>query len=1624
VRISDADQVTYAGESVTVIFGDLPIEHGISIRFLRTPVNLDASQSIKDVTAIYSVEGAIWADPIIESPQVFLPSLPIDDPSYAFAVRITQGQGTYLNDNFPRLDVPSPLAGLGYYIDFDADIFYFAQRKNLILVPIIQRTSDIPLPDPLVLPSNLVLERETGPGTGIYIPLVFGTTALFNPTSGILSLTIKQGQIIVNGTNASFSGTTFTDLQADFASVLPGHLIEVSTTAAKGIYTVANVVNPTTILTDVPASSPVTGAAYSIRQSREVLADRYFDEVVLLDPSTKVERLRSLGLATNSPRLNIPTAYTNASGFRFGPASVNQFATVVLVPNDGAFTSLAANTVEISEQTGNLNFSIANLGTETFWMRELVPETDYVLQAGLGLIQFTDRMLSLEEIRITYTTQPPSTDPPTEPDPPQQEYGRFLIRKELTQDHPTPTSTLSFNAAGLKVTGDPSPAVFRGGRPQQFGVQCTVDITTSTITFLADSQLTDALPHGAIVGPDERVYIDYYVTQAVGGEKTLTVLHPPILTSVVNIAELDGNGDPNNQFTVHGNHTLSFPANYLLRIEKEQVYLIGSSTYNPTTDETTVTLYGDQKFQDSFTDPTVYVSSGVTPISYFVTELQSYEAIARGSNTFLISGDKTLAYRMGTVLMFTDGGFTFTDFLQVSGSSYDAQTDRTMIMLTANAIREYISGSQLLLHSVRPIFEPPVAEVQTSLVPVLTEPYTVYRRKDLEPGAILTSLTDYTIDNSGRIVFTSPLQSKEEFSIFYTGLDVAEVGINIRASYTCQIAPNSTNGLAGQILLAGSDTDPYSIFSPDTFYYRVETMTNFRGEYAQELEAEASSGSSGPRTENIAQPQLFEQGRPSLYFEEKHLANQDIIARSSLLFYNDSVNLLEAYLRALDGRVVGNNDGLLLFDGTTGAQHPPGPVTNQIDDVIKVSDAPYEITFPPFSVTSIGTFQKYYIPGSRSRFYPTNKNFYAVSAVTPTTETGDEVADTGSTNVTLVSGLHTRLAWAVVMESTRFSGPNLLKVDNAMGSDEFARPPFQNGMKCVVQRRNGSFINDSSSPVTVTGVTATTLSISGLAGVANVGATIYRSPIDDSAQIGADELIYYLLSRDYSFNGESGQITYIEQIASLSNTPLVEEQALSGKINLNNVLTAPLKFPALYGGIPDDDGDLSFPIQTPDPVSEQNGYLYAEDQIIHKPPPFTGILRGLTTPPFVSVGNLDPTRTIITNVAGPFPPPIPEVHDLVRILTGLNGPSYFVRVTAVGANTVTVDTPFAVVDSGFTYEIAVSSYAIGGIAVIVTPTRINDVLALFLTTAKVGYTVVFKSGPNNGERRQIIDIVNNTTLDLDKPLPSMVGASYRLDDSLATYGGTTNDYLLALNNALLGELTVYPDEQVYILDFLDQVFTNIFTSSTGQTTATLPILDDVNGTFLTSGVTAVHYVYIVAGANAGIYQVAGVNSETQLTVDPSTPFSATLSGISYRIVKLFGVSKKTVEELFALYQNITALIASATTFQLLISTPISVLRLGVPDTDSFTRGTLLSDLDARDVLVDARLAAIPTDITIVENVLASTDMLYDKRYTWLDARINLKNGLVVQQATATRNRIQAQEDFYNQLIKLLAVEED
>lgn len=1628
VQISLADRTAYGGQALQVVFGDLPIERGVSMRFFRSPVNLDGSDpNVKDVSSIYEVESATWSDPIIGVPQVLLPAIPVDD--LPIAVRVDQGSGSFVGP-LPRQDVVSPPGGLGYVIDFDAGQMKYTRRLNDSLIPLPTSSPILVLPDPLLIDSQLEFELETAVGSGVYTPLVRNEDYVIDLLSGQLTLGSTSGETRAEGTLGSFSGTTFTDTGANFtvSGVVPGDYLVVLDGSAEGIYTIITV-GTTTLTTDLSGGS-VTEVPYEIRSGKEILADRFFQEVLVVDPNTKVERIRSLGTITNSPRKSVPLDRVDVTRFTFTDLSAT---TTIVVANDAAFTApgmLAAGTIEVSEETGNLNFSQADVTAAKVasWVFKLTQGSDYRISAILGLIQFTERMFSNEEVLLTYTST-------SDPSIVIEERATFLVRKEQSGAHPVPVSTVTFNPTGHEVASNPPPKVYRGGRPQVTGTQVNVDTTASTVTFLPDNQLTDALPHGATLNPNERVLIDYYVYDAIGGEQTTTVLQPPINLARVFITQ------GSSSFTITGNWTSSFPTNYMLKIEAEQVYLLAGSSYDSGTNLTTINLAAGQTFRDDFTDPKLFVSSGQIRItsapfqpSYFVTELSAYDPTPRGMNLLKVSGDRTSSYKSDVILLVIDG--SFTDTYQVSGAKYNSDTNRTEISLTSNTLRQYTSAT--LKYSVRPVFGAAATSVSTSKLPVLVFPeapttpqYLVFRRIEGQIGQILKTPDDYEITDAGVITLKEPLKPGEEISIFYTGMTFVTPGVRLKASYTHTIAPNPQNGLEGQVLRAD-----FSTFSPDNFYYRVETMTRFRLEYVGDLEASAlsSSPSGGPTTSNASSPQLHEQGRPSFFFDEYHAANQDIIARAVLKHYNDAVNYLEDSLHEIDGRVVGDRHGRFKFDNvlTNPVRTTYASVTNQIDDLFRIS---------PFPSPS-GTVQSVYKASPFSRFFCTVRNLFAGPTVTGVNDR-DPIAKLTFKNLASVPGEARRRAPRARILKAYPAGTTTFEVDNSLGtSDALLRPAFQNNTRVIVQDAGGTTYINAAANVTVTGTSVgppQTITLSGSsASPIPAGATIYLSPTDastvlsDGAQNGY--AMVYRFGKDIYANLESGELLWAKRVSPYDGSfpeTLYPKSLWINEIPANDILqvngiglfvnsTSPYRVPALFGKTTDDDGDQSVPILGPtftgEIVNPNAGALYVEKAAVE---PTTGTLRTSTTPPFLGVnsGSLDVTRTIITNAVN-FPSPVPKVHDLVRILSGTNGATSFRRITAVTANTVTVDSAFALQDTNFTYTITVSSLAVTGTATL-SGTSLTDGSATFTTSVKVGQTVVLTSSADVALRRQIVAIVSNTVLTLDAAF-SVGSANYRVDNPLGTFGGT-NSVLAGVSSAVGTVVTAVSSNNTALTNFLTTVFTTVASGSTGAISV-LTQFTDLSANFITSGVTTSHFLYIPSGLNAGVYKISAVNSATQLTIDGT--FVGTGSSITYQVNSSFGASFTTLQEVLSVRTANSTFFSASTAWQVLVNTPITVLLAGVTDSTAFARGILTADVDTRSTDVNARITALgsPTGPTLkLENILASTEKLYDKRFAWVDARINLEKGLLVIQQRAADDRAKAIQELLNQLIKLLAV---
>lgn len=1685
VQFSAADVATLGAEAVTLVYGDFPVERGVSLRCYRTPVNLDGGDpTVQDMTAEYDVQGATLADPIIAAPQVFLPAVPLDDATHPIAVTVAQGTGAYVGP-LARLDVASPPAGLGYTLDFDNRQLSYAQRKVDQVVTLAQPAGAVTLPDPLINVSNAQVALETGVGTGVYTPLTLGTSALLDGPSGLVTFLDPKGTEKASGTGAT-AGLTLTDTSASFvATVQPGDAVFLGATVVNVVTVDSN--SQLTLDANVGAQPSVS---YIVRGAPEVLADRYWAPVDLVDTSLTVEKVTPLGVAqplvvvgayalafpdpttvtggtfeadgvvpgdtlelTGGPdagsyrvvvsvtdtalTVDRPfTAFVAAPGrvtrrLRVDPSVLPRLrvrlgATVqALVPvaTDAAFAP-AVGQVQVSQQTGNLAFNVADFGQPVAAVLGLVRGTDFTVTAALGFIGLTRRLLAREEVLVSYRTADATTGLPG---PVQEERAGFSVAKELTT--PTPrgvvTNEVFFNPTGRTVAPNPPPRVNRGGRPQT-NAQVSVNVGASSVTFLpAVGFQTDALPSGSQVQPDERVYVDYSVYEAFGGEASFTVINRPIY--VVSVTLTGGE----SSFVVQGDQTSVFIAGSLLRVDRTALYLLDSAVYDAGADSTTVTLAGGEVFADDVVSPLLEVSSGVVSPTYFVPEVAGWPAVPRGSASFVVQGDQTSAYKAGTVLYWATG--PHLDFYEVSGSVFE-ETGATRVTLTQKTVRQVARAGSTLRRALRPIVSQGQTRFQASAPPAVAQGYTVVRRVGLAPGVVVTA----TLDDAG-FVEVPALTYGESLLLFYTAYKVAAAGVRVKATYTCGIVPTSGNGLLGQVLRMD-----YTLFSPDTFFYRVETLTNFQGEVAADLEeaALASAPTAGPTTSNAASPRLYEQGRPSLFFTEGHLANVDYVARVLLKFFNDIANRLEDLREDAYGVVVGEADGRFRFDGLT--DNPPrtaySQVTNDIDDTYQVSPFPVVVTWNPPAApvyTYQGTNVPLWQPSVLSRLYPTMKRtLYGVTTAGADTgaTTGQPVEDLGQTNLTTAPPTAYRRWPRGQVVTPAEAGSTVLFLDNARGTADLLRPAFAPGMKVIVVDADGTVLVSDAAPLTVGAALGgpERITVSALPVPCPAGATVYLCTTGATPDTTYQKS--YRLGTDLNLDGAAGYLTYVKPYFPFDGSvPLIPAELniqapnsgeflqVDGAL-LTSTATTPFRFPALDGQALTDSGDQGLPIQSP--TYAQETYLLGVEAA-----GLATALADTTAPVTLGPVTLDGAGTGLS-LGVAWPAPTPQLYDLVRFTSGPNAAAGWRRVNAVFPTSLTVDTAFPTPGIGGTIEVTATVNVATGTATFPSATILDD--AALSPVPQPGHTVVFTSGLNLRLRRQVVARLSATQLLLDAPVPNLVLTTYRVSNHLNTYSNLPQAEAQAEVGLLLTHdhhvLPGTTDAEVIALGrFLDG---DVLDSASGVLTDTVaaPVAGIVAGTLLTAagedfvaaGVLPGGAVYVDVGVNRGWYPVAVVVGPTQLQTTVAFPVAG---AVSCRVVSVFGVSSDTVSEVVG--QRFQAQDAAAGVQVWLSSIPGAAVSTTPPDLAVYVNGVTLAGVVARQVAVAARQGALSNGVTgagaVAQRALVTKDKLYDKRFAWIGARVNVQDGTLYQVSRAVAQRQTAQQQLVGQLYQLLAM---
>jgi hypothetical protein len=214
--------------------------------------------------------------------------------------------------------------------------------------------------------------------------------------------------------------------------------------------------------------------------------------------------------------------------------------------------------------------------------------------------------------------------------------------------------------------------------------------------------------------------------------------------------------------------------------------------------------------------------------------------------------------------------------------------------------------------------------------------------------------------------------------------------------------------------------------------------------------------------------------------------------------------------------------------------------------------------------------------------------------------------------------------------------------------------------------------------------------------------------------------------------------------------------------------------------------------------------------------------------------------------------------------------------------------------------------------------------------------------------------------------------------------------------------------------FLTSAFTDLISPALAAANVLGTTLSGAGVNF--SDVKVGDYVYVPpTQVNNGLYRVTTVTSDTTLEV--ATPFTTT-SSVNFRVVRPFGATEQTLSTLYAFRENTASYLVGVQIWNSTVTTPLPVLG----DAGAFARGFDSSTLSARISALTLRQATLPASIQSIEGILRGGDRYYDRRYTWIDARINLEKGILVQQQRSVASRVKATAEVLSQLTKLLAVE--
>lgn len=1106
----------------------------------------------------------------------------------------------------------------------------------------------------------------------------------------------------------------------------------------------------------------------------------------------------------------------------------------------------------------------------------------------------------------------------------------FKVRQETATSAPG-SSIVTFNPGGrtVSVSAFAPMAVYVNGVP----------LSPGFFEFQAPGtlRLTNPILDG------QKVVLDYFVQEALGGETSFNLSVQPLDLDSLQLTA------GSRAFSMNGDQTPYVRLGSILWIGDGEAVSVSVSSYDPMSDVTNVALVS----APSSDSAGAKVRSCLSPSPFFV-ETSPVASIPAGSNSFVVSGDVVSSYGAGTVLSVNNVAF-------IVSSSQLLDSGSTRVTVASPFPHNLIIPN--ITRSARPVLDPGRSFL-TSRQADLDFAFDLVRMGS--SPTVLVRGRDYHVSAGGSVQLTSDAAFGDSLYALYVAFLPQPAGTVLTFNYAHAIAPSQQNGLVGQRLIAD-----YDLYAPDTFFYRVETVLTFLPEVQDLLRQGAtSSGTSGPNTRSATGMSNKDFGRASLYYDEQHQGNLDVVVCRLLKFYNDLVNLYEDLLSNLDGRVVGGTSGRFLFDGVL--DNPPraslSAVTNDIDDLVRLYDRQEMTGF--FTFEDVPVYGKMGFPNSLSRLFPTA----GVRSVALNGNTGifDYGKTLGSVGVGNLSSIGTITSARSNEFFTSVSG-NFYTVDQNGDSDLLVLP-FAANQDVRVYADDGT-LGVSGKVVSVSGTGPYTVELT-------VGTSLRRgSIVRDTSVVPDDPDVdtnhFYQPGRDLSVNSENGQLSNntlsIIFIPSLGGYQMKiwGNEIVDVPFTFSNPDLDPLRIPVLDGSELTDSGRVSVP---------RLRRLGETDLLANEVSCLGGVGQAASV---TSTGKVLSGGFIVTDSDLPI-----QVGDVVGFTSGPNAGEGRQVSSILSTTSFQVGNAFT---SGDPSGSPISS------------------LSLLSTTLNVipPQSVHFLDGPNAGNSYAVISSSPGYFRVASLAVPDP-GSNFEVEVS----GLVLTDILLLEAGALFSNVAAPPvlpaligpvASEIATLEAIVSYSGPVLVSGTG--TASPTTFMDPLGNFVLNKVVAGSLLYLPGGALAsgtGLYRVASATSSV-LTLDTATPYSQIpFSGpASYQVIQpepfvdanQWGVVAKVLREIISFFDST------------LIWTS-SISPSGVP---------------ARQLVLAARQPQVLSEIDDIVSVLVDGS-LYDVRYLWVDQRMNRQDGNLVQQTQAAARRVKNLRKMLADQKKLLVAE--